>query len=262
MVKSRLLRGTVATALVTAMMLPGAATPAHATDGVRAIGQVGNTAFRLFLDARGGGLTEAQIAQAMQEFIAAVTDAQSAIITHMDALAAAPWVGAAHDAILELNSFPRLTEEGKEDYALAAVLHARQARSVFNALSGRSAAAEHLGIAIYSLYAVGLPTRVVVGLPTDTYLPDYRAAMATIVDKLQPVCTGQPGELDPLPSVHHVVYTCSTPTGGVAFFQDYQVDGVWVEGPWTTEALIDESGAGTSWELAREMLRTFDGGGM
>ncbi|MEQ4303784.1 hypothetical protein ABNF97_20790 [Plantactinospora sp. B6F1] len=220
---------------------------------VDSIKKLGDIAFHLFLEARGGNLTEQQIIQALQQFVTAVSEAENAIMTHLDAVAAAPWVGAARHAILEVPTLPELGEDPLQDYALEVALHARQARSVFAAVSS-DAEADHLGFAISSLYAVGLQARVAAGLPTTTYLPDYRAAMQAIVNRLEPSCVPSEGDMDWHPSIYHVVYTCSTPHGRRTF-QDYQVDGWWREGPWTEPALKNAAGAGTSWVVARDTLQ-------
>jgi hypothetical protein len=73
---------------------------------------------------------------------------------------------------------------------------------------------------------------------------------------LAPSCTSAPGELDPHPSIHQVVHTCTAPDGRRLVFQDYQVDGVWREGPYTAESLRTEAGRNTSWSIAREVLTT------
>ncbi|GAA3760158.1 hypothetical protein GCM10022225_52110 [Plantactinospora mayteni] len=245
--------------LAVVVALPGTATPVRAT-GADSIKKVGEIAFNLFLEARSGNLTEQQIIQALQQFVAVVGEAQNEILTHLDAVAAAPWVGAAQHAILEIPSLPHLGEDPLQDYALEVALHARQAKSVFNAVQSDSEA-DHLGFAIYSLYAVGLEARVAAGIGTSTYLPDYRAAMQAIVNRLEPRCVPSEGDMDWHPSIYHVVYTCSTPRGPRTF-QDYQVDGDWREGPWTEATLKTAAGAGTSWVLARDTLQRMNDGGM
>ncbi|MBE1491859.1 hypothetical protein [Plantactinospora soyae] len=256
--RARLLRGIAMTALAVVVLLPGAATPVQATTG-QAIKKVGEVAFRLFLDARQGDLTEQQLIQALQEFVAVVGEAEDAILTHLDAVASAPWVGAAEHAILEVPSLPLLTEDALLDYALEVALHARQAKSVFDAVDSDSEA-DHLGFAVYSLYSVGLEARVAAGLGTSTYMPNFRTAMQAIVDRLKPRCTSREGDMDYHPSIYHVVHTCTTPHGPRTF-QDYQVSGEWREGPWTGATLEAAAGAGTSWEVARDALQRIDNGG-
>ncbi|MGI5148695.1 hypothetical protein ACQEVC_20330 [Plantactinospora sp. CA-294935] len=258
--RARLLRGIAAAALAVVVALPGTATPAQATVGVDAIKKVGRIAFSLFLDARAGDLTEQQLFQALQEFVGVVGEAEDAILSHLDAVAAAPWVGAAEHAILEVPSLPLLTEDALQDYALEVALHARQAKSVFDAVES-PVEADHLGFAIYSLYSVGLEARIAAGLGTATYLPNYRAAMQAIVDRLKPRCVPREGDMDWHPSIYHVVYECATPHGPRTF-QDYQVNGDWQEGPWTAATLEAAAGAGTSWELAKDALQRMNDGGV
>jgi hypothetical protein len=257
------LRGAAVAALAVAVAVPVTASPAQAWDGYREVWKVGEVSFNLFLDARNGELTEEQIVSAMQEFIGAVEDGQNAILRAFEALGSSPWVGAAQHALLEVDTLPNLTLQSREDYALEVALHARMARSVFNNLSGPSVYADSLGVAVYTLYAVGLEARLSAGFGTTTYMPDYKAAMKTIVDKLQPVCdSGREGELDFHPMYYHVVYSCTIPTGGSAQFQDFQVNGVWQDGPWTPQALVEAAGANTSWALAKAMLQSMERQGL
>ncbi|MFY1672871.1 hypothetical protein ACN27G_23400 [Plantactinospora sp. WMMB334] len=253
-------RGITAGLLAVVVLLPAAITPARATVGVDSIKRIGVKAFSLFLQARDGDLTEQQIFEALQEFVTVVGEAEDAIMAHLDALASAPWVGAAEHAILEVPTLPVLTEDTLQDYALEVALHARQARRVFDAVDSE-VEADHLGFAIYSLYSVGLEARVAAGIGTSTYMPNYREAMQAIVDRLKPRCTSREGELDYHPSIYHVVHECSTPHG-LRTFQDYQVDGEWREGPWTRPALEAAAGAGTSWELAKDQLQRMTDGGV
>ncbi|WP_422773532.1 hypothetical protein ACN28C_11825 [Plantactinospora sp. WMMC1484] len=263
--RARLLRGVVwrgITAAVLAVMVavPAAVTPAQATVGVDAIKKIGVKAFSLFLQARDGDLTEQQLFEALQEFVAVVGEAEDAIMAHLDALASAPWVGAAEHAILEVPTLPVLTEDTLQDYALEVALHARQARRVFDAVDSE-VEADHLGFAIYSLYSVGLEARVAAGIGTSTYMPNYREAMQAIVDRLRPRCVPSEGDMDWHPSIYHVVWTCSTPHGN-RVYQDRQEFGEWKEGPWTQPALEAAAGAGTSWELATDQLQRMTDGGV
>lgn len=256
--RARLLRGFAAAALTVVVALPGAATPAEATSP-DTIKRVGDLAFSLFLSSRSGDLTEQQLVQALQEFVGAVGAAESAILSHLDAVAAAEWVGAAEHAILEVPSLPNLTEDTLQEFALQVALHARQAKAVFEAVES-DAEADHLGFAIYTLFAVGLEARVAAGIGMTTYLPSYRAAMEAIINRLEPRCTSREGDMDYHPSIYHVVHTCTTPNGPRTF-QDYQVNGEWQQGPWTAETLKAAAGATTSWALARDTLRRLDEGG-
>jgi len=254
----RYLRGVAVAALAVVLALTGSAAPVQGV-GIDQIKKVGEKAFTLYLQARGGELTEEQLFAALQEFVGVVSEAEDAIISHLDAVAAAPWVGAAEHAILEVDSLPNLTQDTLEEYALDVALHARQAKSVFDAVSS-DAEADHLGFAIYSLYAVGLEARIAAGIGTTNYMPNYRAAMQAIVDRLEPTCVPSEGDMDWHPAIYHKVYTCSTPVG-TRVFQDYQVNGEWREGPWTEETVKDAAGAGTSWAFARGWLQRMDNEG-
>ncbi|TCB97189.1 hypothetical protein E0H26_13010 [Micromonospora zingiberis] len=254
-----MIRGVAVAALAVVVTLPGAATPARAA-GVDAIKKVGEVAFGLLLQSRQGELTEQQIIQALQQFVGVVRDAESEIISHLDAVAAAPWVGAAQHAILEVPSLPLLAEDPLQDYALQVALHARQAKSVFDAVEF-GPEADHLGFAVASLYAVGLQARIAAGLGTTTYLPNYRTAMEAIVNRLEPQCSSREGDMDYHPSIYHVVHTCRTPYGDRTF-QDYQVNGHWQEGPWTEATLKAAAGAATSWVVAKDVLQRMNNGGI
>ncbi|MFY1686743.1 hypothetical protein [Plantactinospora sp. WMMB782] len=258
--RARFLRGIAVAALAVVVALPGTATPAQAVVGVDKIKKVGEIAFSLFLDSRSGELTEQQLFEALQEFVGAVNEAEDAILSHLDAVAAAPWVGAAEHAILEVPSLPLLNEDALQDYALEVALHARQAKSVFDAVQS-PVEADHLGFAIYSLYSVGLEARIAAGLGTATYLPNYRAAMQAIVDRLKPRCVPREGDMDWHPSIYHVVHECSTPHG-TRTYVDYQVNGDWQQGPWSDAALEAAAGAGTSWEVARDALQRMNDEGV
>ncbi|MCA2211757.1 hypothetical protein [Jidongwangia harbinensis] len=253
-------RGAAVAALAVAVALPAAA-PARAA-GFDQVKQMGDEALSLFVSAGRGELTDEQLYAAVRRFVDVVGAAEDAVLRHLDEVGAAPWVGAAEHAILEVPSLPDLTEDTLEEFALDVTLYARQAKATFDAVSS-DAVADHLGFAVYALYAVALEARVWGNLNTSTtFMPSYRTAMEAIVRRLEPRCTGpREGELDYHPSIYHMVYECTTPNGTVTL-QDYQVDGVWREGPYTPETLRTTAGARTSWAIARDVLRRMENEGI
>lgn len=259
-VRARLSRGAAVAALAVVAALPGA-TPAQAV-GFDQVKRMGDEALNLYMAHRRGELTDEQLYAAVRQFVDVVGEAEDAIIAHMDAVAAAQWVGAAQHAIQEVPSLPDLTEDNSEEFALEISLYARQAKATFDEVSS-AAVADRLGFAIAALYAVALEARVWGNLnTTTTFMPNYRAAMEAIVQRLEPRCTGpREGDMDYHPSIYHMVYECTTPNG-IVTLQDYQVDGVWREGPYTPETLKTTAGARTSWAIARDVLRRMDNEGI
>lgn len=259
-VKASLSRGAAVAVLAVVAALPGAV-PAQAV-GFDQVKRMGQEAFSLYMAHRRGELTDEQLYAAVRQFVDIVGEAEDAIISHMDAVASAQWVGAAQHAILEVPSLPDLTEDNAEEFALEISLYARQAKATFDELSSE-AVADRLGFAIASLYAVALEARVWGNLNTSTtFMPSYKAAMKAIADRLEPRCTGpREGDMDYHPSIYHQVYECVTPNG-IVTLQDYQVDGVWREGPYTPETLKATAGASSSWAIAMDVLRRMENEGI
>jgi hypothetical protein len=248
-------RGLVAAALAVAVAVWGTATPAHATDGVVPVQRVGSTVIQLLnLFGDDGELSPEEIAQLVTDAISAVDDAESVVLAHMDALAAAPWLGTARAHVVEFNDVAVFEEETLEDWAMAVTHDAEVAASVFNAMTDPKSR-DDLGFAIHTLYPMALTARVKAGFGTTTLMGHYREALRSIVEKIKPTCTSAPGELDPHPSIYQVVHTCTAPDGRRVVFQDYQYFGEWREGPYTSESLLNAAGAGTSWAVARAVLQ-------
>jgi hypothetical protein len=252
--RSRLLRGLAAAALALAVVLPGTAQPAQATDGTDAVKRVGQITLNVLPQLSSGGLSPAQIAQLVRQVIDAVNQAEPAVIAHMDSLAAAPWLGQARHHILEFDDIEVFEEEVLWDWAQDVTGDAETAASVFNAVSNPKTA-DDLGYAIHTLYPIALTARAKAGFGTATLKVHYREALTSIVDKLKPRCTSRPGELDPHPSYYEVIHDCLTPNGSRVILRDYQANGVWIEGPYDAEALLTEAGKDTSWAVARAMLQ-------
>jgi hypothetical protein len=250
----RTFRRFAAFSLAAAMVLCMAA-PARATDGTAPIKKVGKTVLQLLTLFSDGGLSPEEIAELVTQVVGAVDEAESAVISHMDAVGSAPWLGAAKHHIVEFNDIEVFEEEVLWEWAMDVTGDAETAASVFNALSDRKTA-DDLGYAIHTLYPIALTARTKAGFTTTVLMDHYRQALTSIVNKLAPTCTSAPGELDPHPSIYQVVYDCTTPDGRRVILQDYQVNGVWQEGPYTPESLRTEVGKDTSWAVAREVLQT------
>lgn len=248
-------RGLVAAALAVAVAVGGTAAPAHATDGTAPVQRVGTMAIQLLnMFGADGELTPEEIAQLVTDVIGAVDDAESVVLAHMDALAAAPWLGAARAHIVEFNDIEVFEEDTLQDWAMAVTHDADVAAGVFNAMTDRKARND-LGFAIHTLYPIALTARVKAGFGTTSLTQHYREALQAIVEQLKPTCTSAPGELDPHPSIYQVVHTCTAPDGRRLVFQDYQYFGEWREGPYTAESLLTAAGADTSWAVARAVLQ-------
>ncbi|WP_213450639.1 hypothetical protein [Rhizomonospora bruguierae] len=251
----RPLRGLAACALALSVALLGAPAPARADDGTVSVQKVGDTVLRLLRLYSDGGLSPDEIAELVSQVIGAVRGAQSEVITHMDAIAAAPWLGAARHHILEFQDIEVFENPALWNWTQAVSGDADTAFSVFEAVSDRKTA-NNLGYAIHTLYPIALTARTKAGFGTTQMKENYRQALTAIVNKLMPVCTSSPGELDSHPLIYQVVHDCRTPDGRRVILQDYKVGGDWVEGPYTAESLLDEAGKNTSWAVAKAVLQT------
>ncbi|BCB76833.1 hypothetical protein GCM10022251_49090 [Phytohabitans flavus] len=251
-------RKLVAAALAVVVAVLGTATPAHATDGTVPVQRVGTTVIQLLkLFSDDGALTPEEIAQLVTEAIGAVDGAESVVLAHMDALASAPWLGAARAHIVEFNDIQIFERTTLRNWTMAVTQDAEVAASVFNAMTDRKSRND-LGFAISTLYPIALAARTKAGFGTTTLMSHYRDALQSIVEQIKPTCTPSPGDLDPHPSIYQVVHTCTAPDGRQLVFQDYQYFGHWREGPYTEESLLEAAGAGTSWAVARAVLRSMD----
>jgi hypothetical protein len=260
--RTRLLSGLVAAALAVPITAAGPARPAQAAETcdygfICDVNDFGQMALTLAQLGGTGQLTPAQIMEAALQIIGVVSSVEGEIILHLDAIAAAQWVGAARWHVLEFQDVAVFDEETLEDWAQSVTGAATQATSAFNAVSDRKIAND-IGVAMHALYPIALTARTRAGFGTTTLRTYYRQAMEAIVRKLEPRCTPSPGDLDPHPSVYLVEHRCTTPDGRSILLRDYQYFGEWREGPYTEESLRLEAGKNTSWDGARMILQAMD----
>ena len=255
----RLLSGLLAAALAVPIGVVGLAQPAQANaycgDGfICHIRDLGEMALVMSAVSAERPLTPDELLQMTLDITGAVDSAEAEIITHLDELAAYPWMAEAVHAVLEFDDIERFSEDTLQDWTIDVTGFALQATGAFKTVWSRKTAND-LGIAMHTLYPIALTARVHAGFGTAGLRTQYREAMQAILTKLEPRCAAVGGDLDPHPSVYLVEHHCDAPDGRLVILRDYQVNGEWREGPYTAEQLKLEAGRGTSWDGARMILQ-------
>ncbi|MEO3743803.1 hypothetical protein [Plantactinospora sp. B5E13] len=250
------LRKLAAAAVALAVVLPGTAQPAQADpDGpnpslIEFVDLALDLAGRL---GSGGGLSPEAIAGMTQDIINALNNAESAVIAHVDSIAAADLRGAARHHLLEFDDINNFEEETLEDWAQSVSGAASLANEYLNTVSDRRAV-DDIGYAAITLYGLALVARAKAGFGTTRLRQDYQTALLKIINRLAPSCRYHYPEPNAVPMIR--AYTCEVYGAHTATQLEQYHLGVWQLGPIDPAAVEAASYANTSRRVAVEVLST------
>jgi hypothetical protein len=197
-----------------------------------------------------GGGSSAQLAT--QQIIDAINSSRTAIISQIDAVAAADVRACAQSAVINFNDFNALSPDNQQAFALSATNCVTQADSLLSAVTDK-AAKDQLGFALNTVGPIALMARVRAGLTTTGLTSVLKDANQTVYNQLIPGCGvvrvgGYPvaGTVNP----YYFVANCSS------YNQDYG------RADFDTEAranaalpaLRNTAGRNTSWLVAEDVL--------
>jgi hypothetical protein len=251
--KTRLLRGVAAAALTIAVLLPGTTQPAQANpDGPNtSLIDMIDLALSLVGRAAGGGVTPEALAGMTQDVINALNQAESAVVVHIDSIAAADVRSDARHAVIEFDDINAFGEETLEDWAMDVTGAATRAATYLDAVSDMRAI-DDVGYAVVTLYPIALVARARAGFGTTRLMADYRAALQKIVSKLAPSCRYYFPEPNAIPTIR--AYTCTVYGSHTATQLEQNWFGTWQMGPIDPAAVEAASYANTSRRVAIEAL--------
>ncbi|MEQ4302459.1 hypothetical protein ABNF97_13870 [Plantactinospora sp. B6F1] len=248
-------RGIVALAVALAMLLSGAAQPAHANaDGAsKNVTDLALLAYQVF---KARGFTAEQIAQFVQLVLGAVSATDNAIRDHIDGLEASEVLGHLRRVSYEMSEYQvmRENEIWRETYPWTVAGFATNAFEKYHAVQSR-VAKDQIGLAGQSLYSTLLSVATDAGLNNlvgraDT---DYVTLMQNIVRDLEPTCTRVPAP-DNTPRDMTFIHTCEAANGNEAVGYEIVTGGVLVKGPPNREALKNEAAKDSAWLAAKQTL--------
>lgn len=254
--RARMLRKVAAAAVALVVVLPGTAQPAQANpDGpnpslIEFVNLALDLAGRL---AGGGGLSPEAIVALTQNVINALNNAESAVLTHIDAIAAADLRGAARHHLLEFDDINNFEEETLEDWAQSVTGAASLANEYLSTVDGRPAV-DDIGYAAIALYSLALVARAKAGFGTTRLRQDYQTALLKIVNRLAPSCRYHQPEPNAVPMIRW--YTCDVYGNHTATQVEQYYLGEWQRGPIDPAAVEAASYANTSRRVALEVLST------
>ncbi|WP_132116395.1 hypothetical protein [Actinocrispum wychmicini] len=166
-------------------------------------------AYQAYQSFFGGGIS---LQAAVDKILAAIQSAQTAIISHIDAIAAAEARACTRDAIVDFPNFQFLTPDNQQVFALHATSCANLIDSLLATVVDKGAQ-DQLGFSVNALGPIALITRSRAGLPNTTFVPVLRSANQRVSTNLTPGCS-----LINDPDFHGKVWFCLAYDGN--FFED------------------------------------------
>jgi hypothetical protein len=196
--RRRLLRSLTAGVLAAALGVAGNAQPVHAAptdvrplavDPYTIIAEIGiNLLSRAF---SGGGVSEADLAQAVAQITAQIEQAKTDIINHVDAIASAEVQACARANTIEFASINSMSRTVLQLWAQSATACATKATAYLNALTS-PAAVDNIGWLVGEIFTIVVAARTKGGLTEglDLVRQDEISAFQSVVSKLTPTnCT-------------------------------------------------------------------------
>jgi hypothetical protein len=133
--------------------------------------------------AQGG--TSGQDATAL--ILNAIQSAQTAIISHIDAIATAEARACARSAVVDLPNFEALTTDNRQAFALAATSCVTRIESLLGTVTDLGAV-DQLGFSLNAVGPIALITRSRTGLTNPSFVPVLVSSNQTVVTRLAPAC--------------------------------------------------------------------------
>ncbi|MBE1491547.1 hypothetical protein [Plantactinospora soyae] len=270
--KQKLLKMVTATVLATAVVVPGAARPAQATDPatIVAVAQFALQAYGYFNSSEEGGMT---IEEATSRIIVEINNTRNTIIAHLDGLATAEARACAEHHLLEFADIEEFSLSLKQRWAQDVTACVTLINSLWGAVSTLSAK-NQLGIALGTVGPIALVARAQARFSTVELKNLLVGAFERIQQRFTPYCQAVPNvtevywELNPDPSWVSAWYSCQPApepphwAEGIGSYTVYEV-GLW---HWGTPvnypnwpAVIDGSERVSAYSVAEAALTQLRG---
>ncbi|WP_422772037.1 hypothetical protein ACN28C_02730 [Plantactinospora sp. WMMC1484] len=211
--RRRLLKTVTAAVLATAVVVPGAARPAQATDPatIIAVAQFALQAYSYFNSSEDGGMT---IEEATSRIIVEIGNTRNTIIAHLDGLATAEARACAEHHLLEFADIEEFSLSLKQRWAQDVTSCVTLINSLWSAVSTVSAK-NQLGIALGTVGPIALVARAQARFSTTELKNLLIAAFERIEQRFTPYCTAVPNvpeeywQSNPDPSWVYAWYSCA-----------------------------------------------------
>lgn len=218
--RRKLLRVVATSALATALVVPGGAQPARAVDPatIGAVISFASQALAYFSSSQNGGMT---LEQATTLIVQRVQASQTAIIAHMDQLAAAEAKACARHHVLEFADIEEFSLSLKQRWAQDVTACVTLIDSLYGAVGGlgNSVTRHELGMALGAVGPIALVARAQARFDTS----GLKALLVTAFDRIRvsftPYCYATPNvtevywDMYPGESWVPAWYTCSSVSG-------------------------------------------------
>ena len=177
---------------------------AHPNVDVITIIQAAKAAYDAYKSFTSGG----DLNTAVSRILTAIQQAQDAIISHIDAIAAADARACAQDAVVDFPNFGHLTPDNQQAFAIAATKCSNLIDSLVGTVTDKHAK-DQLGYSANAVGPIALITRSRSGLDNQSFVPVLRDTNQQISTSLEPACSFI---FDP--DFHGKVWACASYDGG------------------------------------------------
>jgi hypothetical protein len=260
--RRRLSRSFAAGVLAAALSLTSTPAPAHAdptdfetmaVDPYSIIIEIGiNLLGRAF---SGGGVSEADLANAVAQITAQIEQTRTEIINHIDAVASAEVQACVRTNTIEFASINSMSRTVLQLWAQNATACATKATAYLNALTS-DAAVDNIGWLVGEIFTIVIVARTKGGLTEglDLVRQDEISAFNSVIAKLTPDCYTYAVNLSPIVPIAEMHLVCTEYNGD-------QAEGTWtilgnqvIGPPLDTAAVWNQAARNTSRPLAQAAL--------
>jgi len=260
--RRKLWRSAAAGALAVALSITGTGTRANAV-GVDPYSIIAEIGIQLLSRAfsGGGGVSEAELAQAVAQITAKIEQTKVEIINHIDAVASAEVQACARANTIEFASINSMSRTVLQLWAQSATTCATKATAYLNALTSPQAV-DNIGWLVGEIFTIVIAARTKAGLVEglDLVRQDEISAFNAVESKLTPACcvirnywTPSPDGGPPLDQTIYYTYTAYNGDTGTTYA--YYFRGQLRVEPNHTGA-SNEAARNTSRSLAQQALPT------
>jgi hypothetical protein len=207
--RRRLGRYAVACALAVTVVLPGCARPAQAVDigTITAVINASRAAYGLWKDFTGGGK---ELEEAVAQITAEIEKAKTAILSHMDLLAAAEARACSRHAVIELADIDTFDQATMRTWAQQVTGCVTLIDSLATTV-GDQGAIDQLGFALNSVGPIALVARARAGFSTTALTAVLISGNTTVASRIDPPC---PMSVTKVGLVRYrFTWTCTAPNG-------------------------------------------------
>jgi hypothetical protein len=195
------------------LVVAGGTQPASAVtaDEISKYLDIANKAVTLVKNILGGGVSDADLKNAVAQIVAAVNTAKTQIMSHIDAITAAEVSACARHHVIEFADIDRFSTDTLQSWAQAATGCATLAQSMVGTVTDK-AAADNIGLALNVVGPIALAARARAGFSTLGLIDTLRTGNLTILTAVAPACTWT-SVATPVIGVFLRTYTCTAYNG-------------------------------------------------